>query len=453
MSQRSCVMTPLPPVAAHRRPVLPRSRFLARTVRPTLLPRASSLLSVCTLHRSLASEEIEHCVLVAITGATIISEVLHAGSSAAREAQATGQLTVSCPRVFSFLATPAETARAIAEFDSVIRGGHARVTVDLSPLESVDLCAGTALMALATEGQGTGTEVTFLLPENELILERLVTCGLSHVAKTEVPLPATALMPARRLVRDPVWTDDEGALASSAHLSALGDHVSKWLNRAGYPGVPPMVLKCVRQILTEIGVNISGHTHDGWWLCAALSEERERPTAFQIVAFNLGSTIHDTMGRIPKDSWTLKELALLRQEHESRGSFNEYFSPEDLVLLYALQDDVSSLGIETRRGAGTFRIATEFASMAQGIRPGRARMALVSGTTKVLFDGQYGAAPSKLPARQGSLDLSFNHAHDLRIPPDRQVFHTLGAKFPGTLFILEFGISSDALLLTVQEGV
>jgi microcompartment protein CcmK/EutM len=446
-------MTLSPTVAEHRRPVLPRSRVLTRAVDPTLPLQASSLLFVCTMRRSLADGEIEHCVLVATTGATIISEVLHAGGSAARETLATEQSIVSCPRVFSFLATPAETARAIAEFAGVIRDGHAKVTVDLSPIESVDLCAGTALMALATEGQGAGTEVTFLLPENRLILERLVTCGLSHVAKTDVPLPETALMPARRLVRDPVWTDDEGALASSAHLSALGDHVSKWLNRAGYPDVPPAVLKCVRQILTEIGVNISGHTHDGWWLCAALSEERERSTALQIVAFNLGSTIHDTMERIPKDSWTLKELALLREEHESRGSFDEYFSPEDLVLLYALQDDVSSLGIETRRGAGTFRIATEFASITQGIRAGSARMALVSGTTRVLFDGHYGPTPSRLPSRQGSLDLSFNHFHDLRIPPDRRVFHTLGAKFPGTLFILEIGISSDALLLTVQEAI
>jgi hypothetical protein len=446
-------MTPLPTLAERQGSVSPRAPVLARVIRPALTG-ASSLLSVCTLRRSLAGGEIEQFVLVSISGATIIAEgVLHTGGPAAREALADEQPTVSCPRVFSFLIAPAETAQAIAEFAGVIRSGHARVEVDLSFIESVDLCAGTALMALAREGQGTGTEVTFRLPVDEAILERLVTCGLSHVTATEVPLPATALMPARRLVRDPAWTDDEGALAGSAHLSALGDHVYKWLSRAGYPDVPPIVVKCLRQILTEIGVNISGHTDEGWWLCAALSEEREQSAEFQVVAFNLGSTIHDTMERIPEDSLTLKELALLREEHESRGNFDEYFSPEDLVLLYALQDDVSSLGIETRRGAGTFRIAMEFASIAGKIRAGTARMALVSGTTRVLFDGRYDPAPSKLPARQGRMDLSFNRAGDLRVLPDRDVFHNLGATFPGTLFILKIGISSDMLLLTAQEAL
>lgn len=425
-----------------------------RAILPTVPDRVVLVLSLSAPNRTLSAEEIGHRVFVSSSGAKIITAALvDTRVSAAREALSGEQPIVGCPPVFSFLAAPATTALAIAEFAGLISGGSASVEVDLSSVQTVDLCAGSALMALAREAQGTGTQVMFRLPLNDEILERLIICGLSHVQATNAPLPTNALVPARRLVRDRTWTPKERALAITAHLSGLGEHVSTWLRRAGHAEISPIVLWRVRQIVTEIGVNILGHTDDGWWLCAALCGEREQSPVFQVVAFNLGTSIYDTMQRVPNTSLTLKELAFLRQEHESRGNFDQYFTPDDLVLLYALQDFVTSFGVESRRGAGTFRIAHEFAAMAGKNRAENARMALVSGTTRVLFDDRYGPAPSKLPGRERRMDLSFNLSHDLRDRPDREVFHSLGTRFPGTLFVLELQVPSEVLLLPGKEAI
>jgi hypothetical protein len=76
-------------------------------------------------------------------------------------------------------------------------------------------------------------------------------------------------------------------------------------------------------------------------------------------------------------------------------------------------------------------------------------MALLSGSTFILFDGTY----SMQASAGGKSIIAFNKANDLEQRPDRKYVRGLdGVEFPGTMICLQFPLAKSAVTISPNEG-
>lgn len=167
----------------------------------------------------------------------------------------------------------------------------------------------------------------------------------------------------------------------------------------------------------------------------------------EIVIFNFGRSLAQTLEDLPSNSFTMLQINPYLDMHVKRGFFSSKWRREDLLTVMALQQGVSSknTSLETTRGNGTTDLIEFFQKINDQLATeseSGAKMTIISGSTRVLFDGTY---TSKTEGdRPGT--IAFNRDNDLTSPPDSRYVQPLEkTMLPGTLISVQFSIPTSSM--------
>lgn len=186
-----------------------------------------------------------------------------------------------------------------------------------------------------------------------------------------------------------------------------------------------------------------------WTIQGYLDTMLEKPMC-EIVIFNFGNSIAETFEKLAPDSFTRDQVQKYIDIHSSGGFFTTGWRKEDLYTLISLQGSVSSKNVieGNTRGNGTVDLIEFFQRVHDECSNGDAtdaRMAIVSGSTYILFDGKY-----KMQSNAAGIKIiAFNMENDLTKRPDSQYIRKLdGVDFKGTLISLKFPLSTAKSTVT-----
>lgn len=176
----------------------------------------------------------------------------------------------------------------------------------------------------------------------------------------------------------------------------------------------------------------------------------------EFVIFNFGKSLAESFHDLKDGSYTMDQIRPYMEKHSKRGFFNRSWRSEDLLTVMALQQGVSSknTGPNTTRGNGMTDLIVFFQRINDELvkdRESGAKMTIISGDTRVLFDGTYKtrtgeAQVHQMKAARAGL-IAFNPENDLMQPPDPKYVKPLdGVMLPGTLISVQFVVPTSSLV-------
>jgi hypothetical protein len=166
----------------------------------------------------------------------------------------------------------------------------------------------------------------------------------------------------------------------------------------------------------------------------------------EIAIFNFGKSIAQTLKDLPSGAYTRNQIDPYVLLHAGRNFFGTTWSQSDLLTLIALQGHVSSKNRNSKdtRGQGTGDLIDFFQRVHKECAKNstvKAKMAIVSGGTYILFDGTYTMRESQKRGRV----IAFNPQNDLYSKPDPRFVKSLsGVHFPGTIISIRFPLSAKS---------
>lgn len=204
----------------------------------------------------------------------------------------------------------------------------------------------------------------------------------------------------------------------------------------------------IRDLSTYTGElldNASEHSGTQDWVLAGYLDPTTNDQRCEIAIINFGKSFSDTFLDLPVGHYTKQLIDPFVQLHENSGLFQKHWTKENLLTVVALQGQVSSKNTnsEDTRGNGTIDLIQFFQEMYKGIGANNhspAKMAIVSGNTKILFDGTH----KLLEDSSGRPVIAFNSDNDLNRPPDHNYVKSLKRfSFPGTIVSISFPMAEN----------
>lgn len=169
-----------------------------------------------------------------------------------------------------------------------------------------------------------------------------------------------------------------------------------------------------------------------------------------LVIMNFGQTIYEKFKEPIDDNninWEcLDKMKMLSESFKSRSFFKkDKFTEESLWTLYSLQGGVSCIPRNVcHRGNGTIQFINSFFKLKGDEEVDDiSRMYLLSGNTRIDFDGTY-----KLVEHEGGYPggvISFNKSGKLTDAPDEKYVRNVPEYFPGTIIFAKLLINDDDL--------
>jgi hypothetical protein len=396
------------------------------------------------------------------TGSKIIAMLeKHARRS---DDQQSSELTLTVPEIFSIIEDP-ETAIAVAcEFARAVRRNPVKnIFVDHSKVKTYDLAASGLLDVIAVElnyevrRRGSRVRWRGRYPKDTHIRRFIQALGL--IKHLEIPHEYPKESEAARLRvfdrRNNHYYRErrpEKADFKSKVVAGFADHINNCLSDHKLRLTPDALHKLCKYT-SEIIDNAEEHGDMvDWTIQGYLDNWLETPIC-EIAIFNFGKSIAETLFELPRDSYTWSQISPYLAAHYSNRWFGSGWRESDLLTLIALQGHVSSKNTSESdtRGNGTvdliefFQKVHEACSSGSSIKP---RMAIVSGSTFILFDGTY-SMPSDPQAKK---IIAFNSENDLAKKPDPKFVRALhGTNFPGTAISIRFPLSVVSNL-TAEEN-
>ncbi|MEJ1162482.1 hypothetical protein V9K97_02215 [Variovorax sp. CCNWLW186] len=234
----------------------------------------------------------------------------------------------------------------------------------------------------------------------------------------------------------------------------FADHLSGCLERVGRQFTPAARHLLCRYI-GEILDNAEEHAGMMDWSIQGYLDTHRAPWVCEIVLFNFGKTFSQNFRDLDSDSYTRDMISRYVESHSKKQLFKKSWNPDDLYTLIALQQHVSTKNYtkDDTRGNGTYdlmmffeRVCSECLAEGSALNP---IMTLISGGTRILFDGRYRMKPNGA----GSGVIAFNDANDLHQKPDpTSVMHMDSATFPGTVLSIKFPISAEQATTVPSTG-
>ena len=169
-----------------------------------------------------------------------------------------------------------------------------------------------------------------------------------------------------------------------------------------------------------------------------------------VVIMNTGSTIYERFKYPEEDEVINKEcvnqMRALSEKFTKRGFFDfNSFTEENLWTLYSLQGGVSIVPREIRnRGNGTIGFIRSFFSLKGSTEVDNvSRMTILSGNTRIDFDGTYQIYETIGDDGRKKEMMTFNKTNSLEEKPNsKYVYHTKHY-FPGTIISAQLLINDD----------
>lgn len=171
-----------------------------------------------------------------------------------------------------------------------------------------------------------------------------------------------------------------------------------------------------------------------------------------LVILNFGQTIYEKFKYPNEDSSInfdcLAKMKELSDSFKSRNIFKkDAFTEETLWTLYSLQEGVSCIPKEIcKRGNGTIQFIDSFFKLKGNDKADNiSRMYLLSGNTRIEFDGTYKLVDIKDENGTSRGIISFNKSGKLTDVPDKKYVYTVPNYFPGTAIFAKLLINDDDL--------
>ena len=360
------------------------------------------------------------------------------------------RLTVPFPQKFSLIDNPVEFLAFLKSYRSQISKPYVRVLhFDCSKCESIGLDAQAIVDAFLQEEMRRRKDQDYIVggafPQDVRLKTMLKAIGtLRMLNHPEMHLPDG--IEARIERCDMLYGNGKRIKASAARDRAgtgLVNYFGRVLAHQGfdltYEG---------RAFLTSLLTEVIGNAeeHSGRWYAIGYSyptvteREADELEECQIVMFNFGKTIHESLSARSASASVKERVESLIEHHRRSNHFNERWKEECLWTVCALQQGVSRYKEGERgitRGNGTVEMIRAFSALAGDPQ----KMCLVSGNTYILFDGTY-----ELSKRSsGVSQIAFNESNDLKVAPDPEHVFWMPERFPGTVISLRFSISASQL--------
>jgi hypothetical protein len=394
-----------------------------------------------------------HSVIAKMLGASAASE-LHMPQTS---------LHLQIPRSFSMLLDPEAVLSLVAAFAKTCQSrAISDVFVDFSNIASQDLGAHALLDKLVDEivaqvSMQKGRIAWKGNFPNDPALRRFIQAmgiirqlGLTNRYLKSVDANKIHLFErrCRHYVRDmkPINPDDKTAQGNAAQRFV--DHVNKCLAREGRQLTPEGRGKLCEYVV-EVIDNAENHAGMVDWTIQGYVDMAMAEPACEIVIFNFGKSIAESLDALPVTSYTVeKQIRPYVDLHIQKGWLSQKWRREDLLTLIALQGSVSCKNQSPTgtRGQGTADLIQSFQAInderrVEGAQP--ASMYIISGTTRILFDPKYRIVRGEDNLRK----IAFNSSNDLNQPPDPKCVMPLpkGQKLPGTMIGIKFIVQSGLL--------
>lgn len=315
--------------------------------------------------------------------------------------------------------------------------------------ETIDLGAEGVLSALATDPSVHGRVTMAGNYPKDPLAERIVRAvGLPQNLGLQVePLPEFFIFGLRSgTKRKP---DPYRSSAKEIRSSELTHYVDTCLRRYG-SSLPRGQKRYLLDMVGETIGNAEEHSVRGeWWVSAYLHQEPDDTVGdCHLTIFNFGPTLADTLRRLPVTSLLRKSIEKRVIDHRGRSFFRaKRWEADDLWTLYAIQGGVSRKNDGRDEvgdhGQGTADLIEFFQKLgrAQGRKP---NMCVLSGSTHLLFDGQYQMERKETEEGQWRI-IAFNDSNDLGKPPSEKHVRHLSRSFPGTLISMRFYLDPEHL--------
>lgn len=169
-----------------------------------------------------------------------------------------------------------------------------------------------------------------------------------------------------------------------------------------------------------------------------------------IVIMNTGSTIYERF-KYPMEDEVINvecvnQMKSLSEKFTKKGFFDiNMFTEENLWTLYSLQGGVSIVPREIRnRGNGTIGFIKSFFSLKGSTAVDSiSRMTILSGNTRIDFDGTYQISETFGTDGRKIERMTFNKTNSLEDKPDPKYVYKTKHYFPGTLISAQLLINDD----------
>lgn len=182
------------------------------------------------------------------------------------------------------------------------------------------------------------------------------------------------------------------------------------------------------------------------------TEDNRHFGMLNLVILNFGQTIYEKFKYpdegIPVNSDCLKKMKDLSDNFQSHSWFNRNsFTEETLWTLYSLQEGVSCIPKDVcKRGNGTIQFINSFFKLKGDDKADDiSRMYLLSGNTRIDFDGTYKLVDVQDENGVPRGIISFNESGKLTDIPDRKYVRAVPYYFPGTAIFAKLLINDDDL--------
>ncbi|MCT7307913.1 hypothetical protein [Ralstonia wenshanensis] len=377
-----------------------------------------------------------------------------AGTATRSMGSSKGEIRVRVPKRFSILEDPSTVFDTLSAFARGVAGKPIqRIVFDHRELEEYDLAANALLDIIAVERDteirfrdaGRKLRVAGYYPKNATVKRFIQSMGIikhmeiAHEALTGEEAEAVRIFDARnRNIFQPV--DGIRADYKDIQQRKFVDHIDACLLDQQWE----LTAEGKHNLLTYLGeilANAEDHAdYLDWSVQGYLDNSLDVPMC-EIAIFNFGRSIAESM-KSCEGGYTWGQISRYLDLHTKKGYFTKGWREEDLLTVIALQGNVSRCNLSEldTRGQGTVDLIEFF----QGIHDvcngtGKfARMAIVSGSTYILFDGTY-----RMKEREGAGNIiAFNESNSLEERPDSRYVRSLGKhKFPGTIISIKFPIS------------
>lgn len=361
------------------------------------------------------------------------------------------------PETFSIIDSPIETIRTIKSLANIARSGRKirRVQFNHSNLQKVDLAAECVLDYTAIEFRneheykGKRPRIEGVLPTDKNLDRFIRAIGLiKHLDITheflskeeERNLQIFTIKNKKTAIKENLFGPDFKEIV----VRDFVDHINGCLMFNGRL-LSDFGKKKLSEYTGEIIANAEDHSGSDDWSIAGYLDNESKDHLCEIVIFNFGKTFFDSFKLLDSDHYARQQIEPYVFEHRRKSLFDTHWTEEALTTLVSLQGHISSKNLTSTdtRGQGTVEMINFFQQVYEECSTStgnHAQMALLSGSTHILFDGTY-TMETDIHGRDV---IAFNRENTLSERPDKQFVKALNnCYFPGTIISIRFPLKPD----------
>ncbi|MBX7204109.1 MAG: hypothetical protein K1X81_01670 [Bacteroidia bacterium] len=241
------------------------------------------------------------------------------------------------------------------------------------------------------------------------------------------------------------------------HITELVDYViacMKKMKRILTPEAEEDLFKVIGEVLINAEEHSTGKKRFSIGYFQDSTDSGEHIGIFNLVILNFGHTIYEKFSDPDcPNKKVVEQMKDLSSSFTKKGLFSKAeFEEQTLWTLYALQEGVTSKS-DWKRGNGSIRFIESFFNMkGSNEKDNISHLTLVSGNTRIKFDGTYGIkevikGQSIKPFKM----MTFNEKGDIEAKPDAKYVTFADNYFPGTLIAAKICIKETNTEVSQNE--